>query len=547
MKNNKIKIEVGYEKLTETDIKNSQNFDKVYTSYIKSKPPFYKNPLLIGSIVVITVVASIFIAGKYKANKVEENQQKNTAFINPPLKGVDVAFETYLVNTTNDTGLTTKSGSKIKIPKNVFVDKDGKDISGKVEIRYREFHDGVDFFLSGIPMTYDSGGTKYTFESAGMIEMQGFQNGQPIYIKSDKNIKVEMVSQQTEDKYNVYYLDTLKRNWQYKGRDEVAYTKTALPHIDKDDKPIKKLGTELVEIRKEIKKIESNKPLEPIKADEIKYQFSIDVDAKEFPELNIYKESLFEIAAENKNFQPKYADILWTDASLEKIEGGIKYNLTLTQGKDSHTFIVYPVFKGKNYDVALKEYDKKYKVYTTALQERKAEEKRKQEEYDQLVKRWKSDDISEEIKWKEQRDYAMKNTILENETVSETQNSITRVLNISGFGIWNCDRPAPTTPIGVALNAKYTDQQKNKLNINVVSLVEKGRNAIFNYNTSQSFCFNPSVENFALAVTKDNNIAVLSSDEFKKVNQKTGEYTFEMKVIDKKFENALELKTLLNL
>ncbi|HRD40305.1 MAG TPA: hypothetical protein PLC65_16880, partial [Bacteroidia bacterium] len=78
--------------------------------------------------------------------------------------------------------------SKIKVPQNAFVNKAGPDIIGDVEIQYREMHDQADIIASGIPMTYDSAGTKYHFESAGMFDIKASQNGEQVFLKHGKQI-----------------------------------------------------------------------------------------------------------------------------------------------------------------------------------------------------------------------------------------------------------------------------------------------------------------------------------------------------------------------
>lgn len=45
-----------------------------------------------------------------------------------------------------------------------------------VKITYREFADPIDFFVSGIPMEYDSAGRKYNFESSGMCEINAYKD-----------------------------------------------------------------------------------------------------------------------------------------------------------------------------------------------------------------------------------------------------------------------------------------------------------------------------------------------------------------------------------
>jgi len=53
-------------------------------------------------------------------------------------------------------------------------------------------------------MTYDSAGTKYHFESAGMFEIDGTKNGEKIFIAEGKEIAVDMPCKDLNNKFNFY-------------------------------------------------------------------------------------------------------------------------------------------------------------------------------------------------------------------------------------------------------------------------------------------------------------------------------------------------------
>ena len=151
----------------------------------------------IATVAVVVSIASVKYPLKENNSTAAENKVK------PPLKNVNVNFENYLVDANQKTILKYQTGSIIKIPNDAFVDKNGKPVFGKVIIKYREFHDPADFFVSGIPMTYDSAGVQYHFESAGMLEILAFQKGKPVFVDPAKKIVIEMVSSQGDDKYNI--------------------------------------------------------------------------------------------------------------------------------------------------------------------------------------------------------------------------------------------------------------------------------------------------------------------------------------------------------
>ncbi|MGC6531713.1 MAG: hypothetical protein ACON34_01805, partial [Flavobacteriales bacterium] len=99
------------------------------------------------------------------------------------------------------------------VPAGCLVDADGNPITGEVDLDYREFRNKADLFLSGIPMEYDSAGTAYTFESAGMFELRGQQNGQEVFIANNRNLTVEMEQLQASTEFSQYVLVEETGEW----------------------------------------------------------------------------------------------------------------------------------------------------------------------------------------------------------------------------------------------------------------------------------------------------------------------------------------------
>src|SRR5207249_4750967 len=102
-------------------------------------------------------------------------------------------------------------------------------------------------------------------------------------------IDVEMASNDKDTKYNLYELDTVKRNWAYKGKDKVkvgrgdkdkvrkggSVSDTAselLGAIEKSNPKLEKLNKEVALAKEEVAKTEKQKPLEPKKANAEKYR-----------------------------------------------------------------------------------------------------------------------------------------------------------------------------------------------------------------------------------------------------------------------------------
>jgi hypothetical protein len=80
-----------------------------------------------------------------------------------------------------------------------------------VSFKYRTFENAIDIFRSGIPMS--TNGERNAFlQSAGMIELNAYQDGNPLTLKSEKYIDVELASFKKTDGYELYYLND-SANW----------------------------------------------------------------------------------------------------------------------------------------------------------------------------------------------------------------------------------------------------------------------------------------------------------------------------------------------
>lgn len=438
------------------------------------------------------------------------NTKPNKAFIAPPISKLNIPYTSYTVKSEEGATLKHKSNSKIIIPKKAFVNKQGLDIIGDVEIKYREFHNQADIIASGIPMTYDSAGVQTTLESAGMIDIKGYQNGEPVFINPKEQITVEFQSEHTADRYNMYVLDTVAKNWVYVNRDN---------SLKKDkqsskDIPVEQLNFEskesekIVSLQKQIDaippKIEAEKvvyskkvnqlpkviiPAKPTKAAG-RPQFELEVNYKEFPELEAFKNAVFEVGTENKNFSSKLADITWSSAEIsEGPTKGKNYLLTLKLKDRVEKLIVYPTLTGADYDKALKSYESKFSDYKNLVAKREADEKKLKEEFEAKqaaftaeLKKFSEDMIKEKIRWKKEEEEALNKRF---QSMSN-QDKVTRIFNVSSFGICNSDCPT-SMPKGEQMNPIYTINSGGTfLRAEHTYLVCHSKNVVFNF-------YNPTI------------------------------------------------------
>lgn len=345
MKNSKMKININRKPIDSHEIGRMQDFGAVMKGFGVATIPFYKKWwFATGSGVAVVGAIIVAVATLYNKPDVETIVTENApvpvtqvseiqqeAFIKPAFKGFDVDYTSIWVNSGQAKDYALPSGTVLKIPACHFTDANGDAIQGKVEIRYREMNDGVDFAVSGIPMSYDSAGQEYLFESAGMFEVQGWQNGQQVFVNPNCPITIEQKTVSSDGKFNMYYLDTVNRNWQYIGKpnwqkepeifeSEDLFTTATLseqnklsgfsfPSIhDASDDSLKNL-------QKEIDELEKTTWVEPKLIDANKQNFTIDFDAKLFPEFEPFANTIFGVSDASK-FSPTLYKYSWNTAIL---------------------------------------------------------------------------------------------------------------------------------------------------------------------------------------------------------------------------------------
>ncbi|MCC7302753.1 MAG: hypothetical protein IT233_08925 [Bacteroidia bacterium] len=466
----KRKVKLDRPEISSEEIRKGRDFKSVLNK-VKAAPaakPFYKTWGFLAGTAALVTTAAIWLminyfssvehtrgeitvvagAGLQETTKdISLHRRPGSPFIAPPFDGLDMPFEKFKLSAEKGGRIRTSKGSFLTFPESSLQNDEGKQVKGDVEVKVREFHDPVDFFLSGIPMTYDSSGVHYDFESAGMIEVYAFQGGKVLKIDPEKPVKVEMVSNDPDGSYNVYSLDTAIKNWIYRGRDElqkfpdqkspVAVSDTAdrLPVLTRADN----LSREITEVRKDINQMENTKPMQPKQHTKGRYTFNIDVDKKEFPELTIYKDVLWEVDPSNTDFTDDMYKITWEDAVIKEGEVRGTYQIILKSRTLKKVFSVSPVFEGVDFEKAKKLFDDRFSQFQQQLNLKKETEKKLQSEYNEVLSQIKKNNsLNGQVQTEMKKRQAESD--LQTQLFGLNAN-VLRTFSIAGFGIWNCDNP----------------------------------------------------------------------------------------------------------
>lgn len=103
------------------------------------------------------------------------------------------------------------SGTTIYIPPYAVTDQNGNPVTGTYVFSYREYRNPAEMAFSGIPMDYKDAKGTYQFNSAGMYEIRGTQNGNPL--KLAKEVIVDFNCTKNEQGVHFFQLDDESGEW----------------------------------------------------------------------------------------------------------------------------------------------------------------------------------------------------------------------------------------------------------------------------------------------------------------------------------------------
>jgi len=588
------KINIDREPITSAEIATRKDFQNVLSgaappAITGGKPPFYKTgwfgTTVAGIAIVVTTTLATVMLNEEDPSKeqlaitnngpVEDplSYDEDTPCVTSLLEEQDVKYASYIVNADEGGTITHTTGSELNIPQHAFIDVNGNEISGDVEIKYREFHDQLDILFSGIPMTYDSAGTTYNFESAGMMEIQGYQNGIPVYIKPAQPLEVSMHSENPSPVFNIYNLDEGNEKWDYIGKDEIIVQEPEdglaanltmeeiwkKPEIIESQNLIEKLADEtdakLGEhevAKKSVEQWTKKEPAKPNKFNPKNNKFDLDVDPKQFPELTVYESVKFEVPSTDKSFTPDVYQINWPEAVItEKVKGKI-YNLELTNGNDVRNFDVYPVFEGAGYTQAMQVFNSKFETYNAQLQKRIKIQTEKNELYQTKLKEWEKARAEQAVlvaQYQAETGFNGGGEDGQPKQRVSTRTKIARVFAVFTFGIWNADCTIPAKPKGQKVMARFVDERSEPVLLSHVQLIERSRNSVYNIASTEfdKLKWDPNEDNVFVGVTPTGRVGYVNSEYIKAIPEGEKRHTFKLKMLDGRRIAPEELRRQINI
>lgn len=475
-------------------------------------------------------------------------------YVRAPLPDMNIDFEVKTVADAHRGGVIDyPSGSRLVIPAAAFMDDRGKLIGGEVEVHYRELHDYIDFFVSGIPMAYDSLGMQRYLTSAGMVEVYAQQNGRRLRLAPGKAVQVELRSEVavsdyfTLPEYYVYLLDTLNRSWEYQNIDMLQFAEDEEWEPGAADSPQRRWEQELRWLEEDyelaLQELQTSNPvpaapIAPRQAAGDRPTLELDFvngglpldpasDLQAADLSYLHTGTIWEILRESPAVDPRAFQVEWEQVKLRRLNAQ-QFELTLQHSANEERLLVAPVLLGADYRKAQRQYEQEVAAYEAQVAVR---EQQISEEQDSL-----------------QALYAERKANLQNE-LSEELNSRPgplrrKVINrfvVTNFGIWNCARPtsAPETITGI----NYVLDNGETVENTTAYVVNEAENTIYKYLASSTAPVGvaPAADNLIWIVNPRGGISVA------RLNQIVGEGTdLVLETVTPPVQNSEELRAALS-
>lgn len=474
-----------------------------------TRRPRYNGIKVITGIMVIAVLAVLV----FEADREEQRA------VRPPLGEEMIDYQYHVVDPEEGGRIQLISGTTITIEPGSLVDEDGEELSELVLFKVSEFRNPLEYFLSGIPMTYDSGGVEYTFQSAGMIRLEAHYPKGIAQLKEGKTARISTLSSQ-EERFNVYRFDTVSNAWQL----DVPAQVTALSQGD---------GAAGSPVSLDL----------PGRYDSTKYSFDFEFDSSDFPQLAPFRDVFFEI--DDASFDTALFDVLWDSAALSRKARG-SYNVSLFLTEDEKVLEAVPVVETANYDSVVAVYEAKMDAYEAIQQEQREQqlqeararvvalEKQRIAARKELLQQYKQRDIEERQRRRELKSIQQKQDSIQRAYQALVGQeaygyTVRRDYQVTTFGIWNCDRPLPE-PKGALFALHFKDEQGAVVERNaMLQHADLRKNALFTYveSTSQIKAW-PSGEHVLWFVVDKERLAWVTPEAFESAAAREQPFTVQM-------------------
>ncbi len=444
------------------------------------------------------------------------------AFDKPALPNALPLVETYSVDPQIRQTIVTQNGTTIVIPKNSLIYSNGQAVKEPVTINYTPYYSLAEIAMSGINMNYQDSLINAPFASAGMFKITANAKGQNVDLKKGSIMTVEFKSNDPEQSYNYYSYDTVTNKWDDIGKDSIKTIKvknnsdtvisTNLISSNSFKFPFPKhyIKNQNVKIIWDLDKkkhltgiftINAIQPSLRIKNDttigdnyftDIKYlskvSWKID-DAAASKKINeIFKNGkLLSHKIESRKFKMKpryYSSELYKnkmiDFELIADKEHDSFLFKFYDDVDTLSFYAYPQISYKSVDRTQKSIKKIFYNYKTEASKRQYLTNYRKNRFYREYNNYKIelDKVRNQISANQSNEFSQ----LINSSVSN--NSITRIMQLQGFGIYNCDRTV-IIQNPIVITPRFYNEHGKKINIINYQVIDLNENIVVSYYKEQ--------------------------------------------------------------
>ena len=532
---NNYKFEHNPDRLSREQIEKHMDFDALLEKFEQTPPLKLKKSGRILRLASIggAVAASLALLWFFSVVNPTQTENSKSAsayfakqpFVHPPIEDVQPSFASFEIDAQDGGEILYATGSKMVIPRQAFRNDRGQMIEGEVSIRFRELTDYIDFFLSGIPMHYDSLGVQYQFESAGMLEIYAEQDGELVQLAPGKSIEVVLFSEimvsdlDEKPQFNVYHLDTIARNWVYAGLDNIEF----LDEIKIDDAdPLANFKKDLlaqlnnIEQKKKaaLRELEASipqpkRPLRPFPNDPNLPTFELEFPAElaSSEAAALYQGTLWQLSPNNAPFDESlFGAYQWDIEGIEKINNQ-EYEIVLKAPEHILRILATPVLIGSDYDQAMAQFQLDMEAY----EQSQAERENKLQIQRDAITAWSEDQRKEAIAFYESN---IEKSAFVNLSPSDVfRRKVANRFTIDRLGVWNCDRPIRTNKTNIT--PKLVDQNGTSYQNVTAYVVDRAHNTVYRYYAGKKspIKLDLEAENLLWVVTQEEKIALFRTQE----------------------------------
>lgn len=523
-------------------------------------------PSYIGAAVAATLVGVVFFTQFYGSsnntyNTLADKHFDQQPYINPPYEQVQPQFVAYNMDANKGASIKMNSLSNINIPPSAFLDEAGNPVSGKVNIKYRNLDDASEYFMSGIPMQYDSLGRKYDFESTQLFEIYAEKDGKQLKINPEKGMQISfsgkemaLADAKSAKSMGVYQLMENEGNWSYRGQSKSIFTSSSV-NQPKDATALKaqinrehNASIEALRQAKQSKLAEINGasqaislPPKPVKFDPNRITFDLDFNFEPSDANAQYKGLKWQPKGDERALKMVAATEWFEDeVTLRKVSKHL-YKLHFDKDDIHVELEAVPVLSGAEFQTAMTEYEAKVAEINANKNSNAAD---KTAAIQALEAQLEIDIAAAETALAEKLN-ALNNA--QNSTAQLVERTVKHMFTIHELGIWNCDKIVSPKTIQAKVNC--VDATGAKLENTTLFLADMSKNSLSKYYLGEyaQININPASTNQIWIIKEDGKIAIAYPADLKKLNFKNGTVNIPLQTIDQAVKSEKDVYQILKL